>query len=341
MITYAATFTTGFSKTVEERIKNTIDNCEVLIVYDGLIVFKTDQSLLNVKIPFLNNIYNVIGIAKVDSESDFNNCLQQFVKRIRLEPKIINKFIKKNSDFKIMNIDKNQPVSINFKIIEPLENEIKSKFNLKFNKKNPKTEFVVLRRRENVMLFMLKISYNRQTEKNLHKGELRPELANLMISQIYLNNSSIVMDPFCGHGAIPKEIIKNFNYNMCFASDNDDDLISKLKKQYKGNNKKLFIKNRDALNLDYFENNFIDAIITDPPWNIYNEQDINCVDFYKKMLIEFKRILKNNGKLVILMGNVVDFEKSLSQITGLTQINKFNTLVNGKKATLYVLEKNN
>ena len=87
---------------------------------------------------------------------------------------------------------------------------------------------------------MLKLTYNRITEKSLQKGELRPELAYILAVLANLDSNKIVMDPFCGHGSIPRQIVKNFKYNMCFASDNDEELVKLFKNEYK-NNKKSFL----------------------------------------------------------------------------------------------------
>ena len=123
-----------------------------------------------------------------------------------------------------------------------------------------------------------------------------------------------------------------------FASDIDMNLINKLKLEFKKNKKNLFIKQRDALKLEYFENNFFDKIITDPPWNIYNAQNDDFSVFYKKMLTEFYRILKPNGFCVVLMGNVDDFEKALNP-NQFRLLEKYHILVNGKKANVYKLMK--
>lgn len=339
MITYAATFTTGFTKTVEEKVKKTFRNCEIELIEDGIVIFKTAEILNNINIAFLNNIYYVMDYANVDSEDEYNKCLATFVKKIRIDYSVLKQFIKSSTDCKLINIDKNQPVSINFKIIEPLEKHIGTSLGLKINRRNPRNEFVFLRRRENIFIFMLKISSNRTTDKDLEKGELRPELCNLTISQINLDGNSIVMDPFCGHGGIPKEIIRNFKYSMCFASDIDAQQIDKLKNQFKNNKKKLYIKQRDALNLEYFEDNFIDAVITDPPWNIYDEKNIDFKVFYLDMLNELKRIVKDNGDILIIMGNKTVFEEALKQCSKLSLENKIDTLVNGKKASIYCIKK--
>ena len=57
------------------------------------------------------------------------------------------------------------------------------------------------------------------------------------------------------------------------------------------------------------------------------------------MLVELNRILKDYGILIILMGNILDFEKALNNVK-LFKTNKvFKILVNGKKANIYVLSK--
>ena len=148
------------------------------------------------------------------------------------------------------------------------------------------------------------------------------------------------MDMFCGQGSIPKQIVKHFKYNMVFASDNNEENILTLKKEFKNNNKKLYIKNRDALDLSYFDCDFIDKIITDPPWNIYNSNNESFVDFYVHSLIEMNRILKMSGKAVVLMGNIDEFEKALNIVKAFKVLDLYHILVNGKKANVYVLKKN-
>ena len=338
---YVSTFISGLSSVIEREIKKEINDVEIIKIYDGLIIYKTLEYAKVFTLKFFNNSFLLLGLKKSNLNCSFNNEMNSLIQRLNINFNIVCEHIKglRKRSFKIMAIDKNQPISINYSIIDDLEKLVSKKIDIHINKRNPDLEFIFLRRSEGIMLFMLKLTYNRNTEKKLQKGELRPELAYILISLANLNKDKIVMDPFCGHGAIPKQIVKNFKYNMCFASDNNEVLIKKLKSEYKNNNKKLFIKQRDAINLSYFEDKFIDAIITDPPWNIFEKQASDFSLFYKDMLIEFNRILKDNGSLVILMGNISDFEKAL-EYTKLFEINnKFHILVNGKKANIYVLNK--
>lgn len=338
---YVSTFISGLSEIVNSLIMKELPDVEIIQTFDGMIIYKTSNLDKKSQLKFINNTFLLLGLKRITAENSFNDDMRDLIKKLNLNYVIIKKHIKslKKRNFKILTIDKNQPVSINYKLIEKLEKNIENNLNVYLNKRNPDLEFTFLRRSEGIMLFMLKLTYNRMTEKQLHKGELRPELAYSLVSLANLNEDKIIMDPFCGYGSIPKQIVKNYKYNMCFASDNDEIMIQKLKNEYKKNTKKLFVKKRDALHLDYFEDKFIDAIVTDPPWNIYDSRNEQFDIFYKNMLEEFYRILKDDGTIIILMGNVNDFEIALNTLKKFKTIKEYNILVNGKKANIYVLKK--
>ena len=88
--------------------------------------------------------------------------------------------------------------------------------------------------------------------------------------------------------------------------------------------------------MNLFEDDFIDAIVTNLPWNIYEHKEEDYVEFYLKMLQEMKSVVKQNGRNVILMGNEYEFEKVLSKIN-LELNDKLSVLINGKKAKVYIL----
>lgn len=340
--TYVSTFISGFQKLVERNIINIFKDVEIIKVYDGLIIYKTKQHDKVLKLPFINNTYLYLGMTSSSINSKLDNEISKIIKSVKIDFNTIKYVLnhKKYRNFKILTLDKNQPVKTDFKILENLESKIITNMNITLNTKNPDIDFIFLRRTEGDVLFLLKLTYDRISEKQLSKGSLRPELAYLLLTLADIKDTDIVMDPFCGSGSIPKQLVKYFKYNMCFASDIDDDSIEKLKTEYKSNNKKLFIKKRDALDLNYFEEGFINKIITDPPWNIYNYTGDNYDEFYYNMLKEAERILVNKGTMVVLMGNIIDFEKALNKINNLLKIEEYHILVNGKKANVYKLEKN-
>ena len=52
-------------------------------------------------------------------------------------------------------------------------------------------DFVFLRRKDNNLYFLLKLSYNRVTENNLKAGMLKPEVAYLLSSLVNITEKGI------------------------------------------------------------------------------------------------------------------------------------------------------
>lgn len=337
---YVGTFGSGWTNQIVKIFTKKFLNIKILNVNDGLIIFETSENLDVNRLYFFNNVYLLLDMYKY-SNYDFNNNISEMIKKINLNYSEIklNLSGKKYNNFKIIGILKNQPCSIDYNNILKLEKNISKGLKINVGQRKHDLDFIFLQRNEDYIYFLLKLTYNRKTEKDLKKGTLRPELSYLLADYADIKEDDIVLDPFCGSGAIPKEIVKHFKYNMCFASDIDEAKIQLLKNEYKKNNKKLFIKNLDALDLNKFDDNFIDVIVTDPPWNIYEKSNTDFKQFYLKMLSEMSRVLKKNGRAIILMGNIVDFEYALNNNSNFIQSDSLSILVNGKKAKVYSLIK--
>lgn len=338
--TFASSYISGFGKAIETILKKQIPDAKIIKHLDGLVIYTTKLAFSKQKLACMNNTYQVFAMAKTDLKLPYEVALKKFIKQT--DPDLTgisdNINIGLEKSFKILAFDINSPTSINFDIIKPIEQQIQRKLKLNVGLKKHKFDVVLSRRSEGLFLLLFKLTYARLTEKDLSRGALRPEICNIMSWVADIKPNDIILDPFCGHGSIPKEIVKHFKYNMLFASDIDTELIDKFKNEFKKNKKNLFIKQRDALNLEYFETGFFDKIITDPPWNAYNSKNEDFSLFYEQMLQEFHRILKSDGTCTILMGNVKDFEKSL-KTGGFKVKEKYHVLVNGKKANVYKLVK--
>ncbi len=338
--TYASSYISGFEKPIKTVLKERVKDVVIIKHFDGLVIYKTSLEFTKLQLPCFNNTYQVLDMAESSHGLPYEVALKKFVKQSKLDFSGILKNIAplKGKSFKILPFDGNSPTGINFDLVSNLEEQIKRNLNLKIDFRRHDFDVILSRRSEGFFFVLFKLTYNRMGEKDLKKGELRPELCHILARISDIKPNDILIDPFCGHGSIPKEIVRNFNYNMLFASDIDKDLINKLKLEFKKNKKNLFIKQRDALNLEYFEDGFFDKITTDPPWNLYNAQVGDFSLFYKKMLKEFYRVLKSQGICVILMGNIENFEQALDD-NMFKLLEKYHTLVNGKKANVYKLIK--
>lgn len=83
-----------------------------------------------------------------------------------------------------------------------------------------------------------------------------------------------------------------------------------------------------------FQDNFIDVIVTDPPWGYFQNIDDN---FYDLIFAELLRVIKPKGRLVLLTAQKEKMQ-NISSAFGL--IAKYDILLSGQKAAIFVFEKN-
>lgn len=339
---YVSTCISGLQTVVNDVFSRTLSAYRPLRVYDGLLIYETSTDPVQLAKPgVVNNTYLLNGIFKDDLSGDINDSIRKNLSSLRIDTEFLRRsgVLKKQRSFKLFANDRNRPVRLDYTLTAPLEKQIQSSLGLLLELRRPDAEFVFSRRSEGMLLFMTKLTYSRVTEKDLPQGALRPELCRLMAEIAEIGPSDIVLDPFCGHGSIPVQVMKHYRYNMIFANDNDAQLVAAFKKEYGKNDRRLFIKCRDVLDPANFQDDFIDKIVTDPPWNIYQHSESDFADFYARMLREFLRILKPGGTCTILMGNLPDFESAMRQVPQLVLQARYPILVNGKKATVFRLGK--
>jgi tRNA G10 N-methylase Trm11 len=238
--------------------------------------------------------------------------------------------------FRVLFSIENKLVSADRSVIHEIVEKIKKLTKKQYSYKNTGAEFWFFIRREQVAFWALRITNNK---KKTLRGELRPELTHLLCRLSEPKEMDIFLDPFCGTGTIPLERSRISKFNIIFACDTSRNLTDKLKDIVaKTKNKKLkrsfMIKNRDFFN-NGFENNFIDVIATDPPWGIYQQIEDN---FYQKFIDECHRILKKGGRLVVLVSRDNFFPEETKN--GFAMDSRYNILVSGKKAEVFVFIKN-
>lgn len=276
MTIYFSTFISGFNSLILELIKKDIKDIKNIKIFDGAVVYESNSDIESIKkIRYFNNSFIVIKEFKYNSTPN-----------IVVLDRIINELLNGQNNFNIPTI----PMKT-FKIFSSLENTLvkpdgklmyhlvellEEKTKKKYNSNFADTEFWILYRSEMVGFFMLRITENK---KKLNKGELRPELTNLLCRLSSPKESDIFLDPFCGSGAIPLERSRIADFKGIFVSDKDENLVKELKnkiKKIKASKiqKSFFVKNLDFFK-NTFEDNFFDVIVTDPPWGLYEEIEEN------------------------------------------------------------------
>lgn len=342
MTTYLSTCISGVQEYVAELLQQAIPNVTLRLVLDGLLVYETDRPTADIKtLRCVNNSFVVFQTFTHLSNQPIQEMARALGRdhalRDRIAPHITPAEYGKT--FRLITSRENQLVALDNQLRIPIEQTICGIHRLKVNRSLPHIEFWLLARSEGYGFFLKRLTRHTTYEKILEKGELRPELAHIMCALSEPDEQDIVLDPFCGSGAIPLERAAVFPYHLIFACDQDATKIQAVKRKVRGlrKNRPVVTKQQSALHLEAFETGFIHKIITDPPWGFFNQQETDLAAFYEQMLREFLRVLKPNGTIVLLTARKAELEGVLAThfAETLHVVQQYHILVSGKKAAIY------
>jgi len=327
MAEFVSSFITGFQDVVSSDLPARLGGCKIIDVFDGLVHYSYSGNSRDLeKILYFNNTFFVIKTVKGNGLN-----FPSLVGIVGAENK---KYIISRGTFRVRFVNENQFAKVDKNIARRAEETVIRNSKLFLDRVSPSTEIWYSIRREGFAFCGQLISKREFTEKNLNKGELRPEIAYLLCCFTGVNDGDVVLDPFCGFGSIPIQLVKHFRFSKLFISDIDKkkiDFVSE-KKQFK-NAQNINIRVSDAFSLNHIKDKSVNIIITDPPWGFY--EDIgDVVEFYNKMFESFKRVLAENGTVVVLSARKEELEKAVGN-SNLKIVKSLHTLVNGKKAGVY------
>jgi len=237
------------------------------------------------------------------------------------------------SSFRIIIMDCGQLCSVPDIIMREAERKVAQLTNGKINRANPETELWVNRRNDGNTYFMARVHKHASSGKVLKQGELRPDIAHVMLHLAKADKSSVIADPFCGWGAIAAAAAESRQYQMIHTGDIDAECL-KYQRERLQHHKNCTVHSWDARSLPLPDGS-IDAIVTDPPWGEFKGADTKTL--YDLFLREAARVLKPKGKLVLLTSAQSDASRYLKQ-------HKFSYIIiplkiNGKETFLFDAKK--
>ncbi|MDI9469661.1 MAG: methyltransferase [Bacillota bacterium] len=195
---------------------------------------------------------------------------------------------------------------------------------------NPDTEFWYITRRSGTAWYGRRLERQRLTERELEPGELRPELAWLLVALARPRAGEVLLDPFAGSGAIGRAAA-DFAFKRMYLSDIDAGHVRGWPREVR------FVGMvADARRLEALADGSVDAIVTDPPWGLF--ETIDVAELYRDFVAEAGRVLRDRGRLIVLSGAREDWQRAAEaggfQITG-----RWDILVNGRQAAIFACMK--
>jgi Predicted DNA modification methylase len=338
---YYSTFIPGLVQPVKEALGETLPDSRINLALDGLIAYESNAKTEVIQnLPFVTNSFHIIKSFDRQSAPSLEDMAMNVVEDRSLRLKPLPRAHR--NTFRIITSIANQLVPIDNNLMQALEERVSNKTGLKPNRAKPDYEFWLTQRSEGYGYFAFRLSHHKAYDKSLQKGELRPELANILCRLSGPLPDELFLDPFCGSGAIPIQRAKFFPKGLVIASDIDEQKVNALKVRIKalGLTKRVVVRRDDALNMTRYQPGSIHKIVTDPPWGHFMQMSSPIADFYARMLGEFSRILRPNGRTVMVTGETLALDNSLDRHSSrLTVAQRFNILLSGKKAGVYVLMK--
>ena len=333
MAEFISSFITGFQSVVESDLAARFPKIKILNLFDGLIHYRFDGDSRELeKIIYFNNTFFVLKTMKGKGLS--------FPSLIGAVTSSKNYFLVNKGSFRVRFQNENQFAKVDKNLTRRAEDYILSNSKLKLDRLSPTNEIWFSIRREGFAFCGELISKREFTEKNLNKGELRPEIAYFICCFADIKSEDTILEPFCGYGSIPTQLAKKFRFKKLYISDIDAERVNLTKSRKQISNASegvIDCQVADAMSLNNIENKSISLVITDPPWGYYEDiDDIN--DFYNRMFRSFDRVLKTDGRMVILSARKEELEQT-AVANGFKIKNSLHTLVNGKKAGVYLIER--
>jgi 16S rRNA G966 N2-methylase RsmD len=315
---FYATFISGFDPLVAKLMHR--DGMNVVRMMDGAVEFETET--IPADIPYLNNIFVVLRRL---NHTNLSRLAQDVIAK---QPDSIP-FRPKN--FRIFVSQENELVSLPGNLMHDLVDTFTRLSRSPFSARQAEAEFWLLARSEGVSYCLYRLT---AVKKHCARGELRPELATLLCECSDPKDDDIVLDPFAGSGSIPfarSRLQKSFH--GIFASEINAELAEAIKQKAKKiHNGKMqrsfFVRQQDFLS-NTFQSDSFTAIITDPPWGIYEQVSH---DFYPSVIKEFARLIKPSGRLVMLTAYP---GVSAMMPPSFQSVDEYHILVSGQKATVF------
>jgi predicted RNA methylase len=341
---YYANFVSGLQGVIADALQREVKDLAIKKTLDGALLFETASPYEKLPQYYFNNLFAVKHLleqptSRAPLEAQLRAVCAQ---PVRLAPVSGGK---PPRTFRIVTSYANQLTAVSDTLKRNAEYHIARQTGLRLSRGKGDAEFWFLYRTEGLSLFMQRLTFHASFDKTLHKGELSPPLAATLCALARLAKGAVVLDPFCGYGAIPRACLTHFPVQTCYAFDINDAALAYTRRAMNGAANGVAAKRAVIKKLDVYAlpsvvpPNSVDAIITDPPWGLYERLSVPLPRFYADILNLFGNALKPSGALVLLTAQVEIVMSIVAESALLYIEENIAALVSGKKAGVIKLMK--
>jgi predicted RNA methylase len=162
-------------------------------------------------------------------------------------------------------------------------------------------------------------------------GSLRPEIAAALVRSVPLAEGDTVLDPFAGSGAIGVALLEA-GVRRVWLNDMSSDSMTLVAQLPRERSERVHRTHDDFRRLPDADGPMVTAVVTDPPWGLYEERPVPIDVLYAGLAFTMARILDAGRPMVVLTGAPPQAEAALTASGFFSLVERHNVLVNGKKA---------
>ncbi|XGW28148.1 hypothetical protein V3C99_008169 [Haemonchus contortus] len=180
---------------------------------------------------------------------------------------------------------------------------------------------VLLRLKDETMLVMVSLNRESLFKRNVCSfgpTTMRSTMCYCLVALAQPRPGDVVLDPMCGGGSIPLEGALAFPGCLFIGADHHSEAISRCSQNMQHCSTELSQSGSvvafmacDAVELPFSESS-IDAVVTDLPYG----KKIGSVGdnrvLYPRLLVEWARVVKPNGRLVLMTHDKRSYERALA-----------------------------
>ncbi len=342
---YLCTFAPGLERPVADALREDLRRARTLREWSGLVEVDAAAGAARLRaLPYLNNAFALLAHVRSDSGASAARVVRRLLADGRVDELMKRTRPERGRSFRVVFSRENRLESLDPQLRAELERRVQQATGLRPERRGGDCEYWILLRREGDAFFLQRLTRRAATEKDLERGELRPEIANLLCRMSRPTAADRFLDPFAGTGAIALQRAR-LPFRSLTCVDADAERVRRLRRRLErtrlprhADRRAIHVSRGDARELVRVGDGEVDRVVTDPPWGHYAELPEPPARFYTSVLRETRRVLANDGVAVFLIGEGDALVRALEAAeSGLSLNGRSDILLSGRPASVLTL----